>query len=182
MTNQLDQVSMNGRMAYLIMCIERFLTGKYPDRDWSDVARKMWLATSMNWADWSDLYSCMIPDVLFQYSDYSTEDFTGSLTLEEYHELMALYSGITEGIENDPTDQLNWMLNLPLEMAMIYEGTVIGDGSESMAILAEAEKVLKANHLMTPDPDKVMFSRFSERNGWGDDFDGKFLSIILNHN
>ena len=47
MTNQLDQVSMNGRMAYLIMCIERFLTGKYPDRDWSDVARKMWLATSM---------------------------------------------------------------------------------------------------------------------------------------
>ena len=31
-------------------------------------------------------------------------------------ELMALYSGITEGVENDPTDQLNRMLNLPLEI------------------------------------------------------------------
>ena len=33
MNNKLSAVSMNGRMAYVIMCVEAYLINKYPDRD-----------------------------------------------------------------------------------------------------------------------------------------------------
>ncbi len=60
MNNKLSAVSMNGRMAYVIMCVEAYLINKYPDRDWSIISRKMWQATSMNWADWPDMFSSVI--------------------------------------------------------------------------------------------------------------------------
>ena len=90
-----------------------------------------------------------------------------------------LYSGITKGNEDDPEDELNYMLNKPFQMAMIYEGTVIGDGQESYAIIEETEKVLICNGIALPDYTKVFFSSATELNGWGNDFDGEFLSIIL---
>ncbi len=33
MENKLKDVSMNGRMAYTIMCVEAFLASRYPERD-----------------------------------------------------------------------------------------------------------------------------------------------------
>ena len=65
-------------------------------------------------------------------------------------------------------------------MAMVYEGTVIGDGKESLEIIANAEKILVRHRIVLPDYTKVLFSSSNELNGWGNDFDGRFLSIILN--
>ena len=179
MNNKLSTVSMNGRMAYVIMCVEAYLTKKYPNKDWSLISQKMWQATSMNWADWSDMFSSVIPDVLLQYPEYSAEDFGETLTKYEYSVLKELFSGITNGIEDDPSDELNYMLNKTFEMAMVYEGTVIGDGQESFNIIEKAERVLIRNGIALPDYTKVLFSSVNELNGWGNDFDGKFLSVVL---
>ncbi len=46
--NRFETISMNGRMAYLIMCVENFLATKYPEKDWSFVSDIMWKATSTN--------------------------------------------------------------------------------------------------------------------------------------
>ena len=43
------------------------------------------------------------------------------------------------GIEDDDSDELNYMINKPFEMAMVYEGTGIGDGIESVEIIQKAE-------------------------------------------
>ncbi len=180
MNNKLSAVSMNGRMAYVIMCVEAYLINKYPDRDWSIISRKMWQATSMNWADWPDMFSSVIPDVLLQYPEYSAEEFGETLSKSEFSVLKELYDGITDGIEDDPSDELNYMLNKPFEMAMVYEGTVIGDGQESFGIIEKAERVLTQNGIALPDYTKVLFSSANELNGWGNDFDGEFLSVILN--
>ena len=45
--DKMDKVSMNGRMAYVIMCVEAFLKAKYHDRDWTLIAQKMWQATTL---------------------------------------------------------------------------------------------------------------------------------------
>ena len=34
MNNKLSNVSMNGRMAYIIMCVEAYLKAIYPQKDW----------------------------------------------------------------------------------------------------------------------------------------------------
>ena len=181
MPNKLKDVSMNGRMAYVIMCVEAYLANKYPDRDWSLVCKKMWEATSTNWGAWSDMFSCIIPDVLLQYDEYPDEDFDESLSKKEFLSLKKIYAGITNGIEDDSEDELNYMLNKLFEMAMVYEGTTIGDGEKSFEIIDNAEQVLTNSGIELPDYTKVMFSAASELNGWGNDFNGNYLSIILKY-
>ncbi|MDO5295544.1 MAG: hypothetical protein Q4F00_02730 [bacterium] len=179
MFHKLAQVSMNGRMAYTIMCVEAFLVNQYPDRDWHLIAEKMWAATTTNWGDWPDMYCCYLPEIILPEQDYDRKYFGPYMTQQEFEQLKAFYSGITEGREDDPTDEVNYMLNKPFEMAMVYEGTCIGDGHESFEIIDEAEKVLKDHHIALPDHNLVKFSPSSEFNGWGNDFDGTHLSIIL---
>ena len=89
------------------------------------------------------------------------------------------YEGITEGLEEAPSDEVNFMLNKPFEMAMFYEGTEIGDGRESFKIIEATEQILIKNKIDLPDFTKVLFSSFNEKNGWGNHFDGTNLSIIL---
>ena len=180
MNNKLANVSMNGRMAYVIMCVETYLKDVYPQKDWSLVSSAMWKATSMNWGDWPDLYCGYIPDIILQYDSYDKNELVSSISEDEFNYLRNLYSGITEGREDDPSDELNYILNKPFDMAMVYEGTVIGDGKESYEIIDEVEEVLKSHNIPLPDYSKVLFSQASELNGWGNDFDGTFLSIILN--
>ena len=48
MNTELNLISMNGRMAYVIMCVERFLVAVYPERDWKPLARTMWKADLIN--------------------------------------------------------------------------------------------------------------------------------------
>lgn len=180
MDKRFEKVSMNGRMAYVIMCVESYLVGKYPDRDWTPVSKRMWKATCENWGDWVEEYSTIIPDVILQYDKYDKEALEEYLTRKEYNALKVLYSGITDGNEENPSDEVNYMLNRPFEMAMVYEGTSIGDGKESLEIISAVETVLSRNEITPPDDAKVQFSSIEERNGWGNDFDGEYLSIVLN--
>lgn len=179
MDRRFNSVSMNGRMAYVIMCVEAFLVAKYPNRDWTLVSEFMWKATSTNWGEWPEEYSSVIPDVLLQYNEYDSDELGGSLSKKQFVALKKLYSGITEGLEDDPSDEVNYMLNKPYEMAMVYEGTAIGDGQESLNIIYTAEHVLTKNGISLPDYKRIEFSSSDELNGWGNDFDGRFLSIIL---
>ncbi|KAG4087901.1 hypothetical protein H8356DRAFT_1727174 [Neocallimastix lanati (nom. inval.)] len=179
MNNKFENVSMNGRMAYVIMCVEKYLTNVHPQKDWKSLSRVLWRATNTNWGDWTDQYSGFIPEILLKYDSYDENELGLSFTKEDYYYLRDLYSGITEGNEDDPSDELNFILNKPFEMAMVYEGTVIGNGMESFKIIDEIENVLKVHSIPLPDYRKVEFSKSSELNGWGKDFDGSFLSIII---
>ena len=149
---------MNGRMAYTIMCVEAFLKARYPEKDWTFVSEIMWKATSTNWGDWPEEYSTIIPDVLLQYDEYDNEDLGDCLTKKEFTSLKDLYSGITDGLEDDPSDEVNYMLNKPYKIAMVYEGTIIGDGQESFDIISNAEAVLKKHDI--PYPDAALLKKF----------------------
>ena len=97
MRNKLYFVSMNGRMAYTIMCVEAFLKARYPEKDWTFISEMMWKATLTNWSDWTEEYSAVIPDVLLQYDEYDSE--TGELiyskrqifTLESQRDLKMIH-------------------------------------------------------------------------------------------
>ncbi|MCF0241488.1 MAG: hypothetical protein HUK25_02570 [Treponema sp.] len=179
MENKFSEVSMNGRMAYTIMCVEAYLVKKFPERDWTIIAREMWKATNEYWDDFYDSFCELIPEIFLTYDSYN-DDLAKSISEEEFSVVKELYSGITEGLEDDPNDELNYMLNKPYEIAMVYEGTSIGDGKESFDIIENTEKVLSSNNVPLPDYSKVLFSSASEKNGWGNFFDGTHLSIILN--
>ncbi|MCF0187554.1 MAG: hypothetical protein HUJ98_13840 [Bacteroidaceae bacterium] len=179
MKQRFENMSINGRMAYVIMCVEVWLQGKYPDRDWTIVSETMWKATEMNWGDWLEIYAGYIPHVLFSYEEYG-EDLPESFSEDIYNRLRELYFGITSGSEDNPEDSLDYMLTKPHEMAMVYEGTGIGDGHESLEIIEDVERVLSNSCIPLPDYHRVHFSDYSQLHGWGNNFDGRFLSIVLN--
>lgn len=87
---------------------------------------------------------------------------------------------LTEGREDDDSDELNYMINKPFEIAMVYEGTGMGDGIESVEIIHQAERILINHKIGLPDIERTSFSSIDELNGWDNDFDGIFLSVILN--
>ncbi len=177
--NKLSETSMKGRMAYTIMCVEAFLTTKYPERDWTIISREMWKSTNEYWDDFYDAFCELLPEIFLAYNSYN-KDLAKSISEEEFSIVKKLYDGITKGIEDDSEDEVNYMLNKPYEMAMVYEGTTIGDGQESFDIIEATERVLIKNNINLPDYTKVLFSSASEKNGWGNEFDGTHLSIILN--
>ena len=176
--NKLADVSMNGRMAYTIMCVEAYLVSKYPDRDWTIVSREMWKATNEYWDIFYDAFCELLPEIFLTYDSYN-EDLAKSISEEEFKIIKQLYAGITTGSEDESNDEFAQMIRKPFDFCMAYEGTGIGDGSEGYAIIKEAEKILTENGISLPDYHKVLFSSFSELNGWGNDFDGTSLSVIL---
>ena len=177
--NKLADISMNGRMAYTIMCVEAYLVSKYPDRDWTIVSREMWKATNEYWDIFYDAFCELLPEIFLTYDSYN-EDLAKSISEEEFKIIKQLYAGITTGSEDESNDEFSQMIRKPFDFCMAYEGTGIGDGSEGYAIIKEAEKILTENGIPLPDYHKVLFSSFSELNGWGNDFDGRPLSVILN--
>ena len=177
--NKLADISMNGRMAYTIMCVEAYLVSKYPDRDWTIVSREMWKATNEYWDIFYDAFCELLPEIFLTYDSYN-EDLAKSISEEEFKIIKQLYAGITTGSEDESNDEFAQMIRKPFDFCMAYEGTGIGDGSEGYAIRKEAEKILTENGIPLPDYHKVEFSSYTELNGWGNDFDGRPLSVILN--
>ncbi|MBR6913523.1 MAG: hypothetical protein IKN34_06935, partial [Treponema sp.] len=125
-----------------------------------------------------DAFCELLPEIFLTYDSYN-EDLAKAISEEEFKIIKLLYTGITTGNEDTLEDEINFMLNKPYEMAMVYEGTVIGDGHESFDIIENTEKILAKYNIELPDYTKVLFSSISEKNGWGNHFDGSFLSIIL---
>ena len=99
-------ITVNGRMAYTIMCVEAFLKATHPDRDWTLLSTKMWEATSSNWGDWPDMFCGYIPHVLLQYDTYDADDLESSMTEQEFHIMKNTYNGITIGDEDNPNDEV----------------------------------------------------------------------------
>lgn len=175
----IDSLSLIGRMACILLCIEQFLITQYPGRDWTPLAEVLWRATSVNWADWQDEYCCYLPFIILSYDRYVPENFSGQMDEELFHQIRALYAGITQGREDDPGDPLCCLLSLPDQMAADYEGAPFDGGVSADAFLCKAEEILTAHQVPLPDFERVAFSRVTERGGWGENFDGRFLSLIL---
>ena len=176
---KIQKVSMNGRMAYIVLCVEKYLITKYPEKDWSILSEKMWPVTSEAWDEWIESFIEIIPQYLFEFESYEDSDFE-ELTKEEYLSFVELYRGVSEGKYEDSSDKLGVLLSLLKDLEEVYCYTSIpGVGEESIDIVACACEMLESEGIGLPDIEKVDFSLFSEKNGWGNTFNGRKLSLIL---
>lgn len=167
-----NEISMNGRMAYLILCVELYVKTLYPDKDWSVLSKWMWGATSEYWDEWDSKFMEIIPEFLYEFDSYKESDFE-CISEDEYDYFTSLFDGLS--------DEFNSMLLKLHELQQVYcYESIPGNGADASKIVVDACGILEANHIDLPNLEKVSFSRFSEKDGWGNDFDGTKLSIILN--
>ena len=169
-----NNISWRGRVAYAIMCLEKYLTTNDSNKDWSPLSKKLWAVTDgkMFLDEWSDHIVDLLPECFFAFKNYASSDFT-YLTEEEYNTFKILYEGLGEDFSQ--------LLEFIHEMEEVYAYTVIDDnGEKSAEVLEDIVKILEKNNISLPDPNIVSFSRFDEKEGRGEPFDGTKLSIVLN--
>lgn len=178
---ELKRLSLTGRLCYLFLCIERYLTICYPDRDWTPVAKRCWQWTGSYWDEGCEIYAPVVPEYLLEYDSYeetSRNEFDVELSEEEYLTLTGLFSGITTGHE---TDEINQVLKLPVEFGNVCECSDFRDVDEAtLEIVFRMQKFLSAHDISYPDIDRIRHLTADQKNGWGDFMDSEYLSTILN--
>lgn len=172
-------ISMNGRMAYAILCIEKYISNLYPDKDRSPLSKKMWKVTSESWDEWIDTFIEVIPQYLFEFDSYEESDFE-NLTKDEYELFVELFSGVSDGEYMDCSDKVGYIINSLKLIEEVYAYSAVpGVGEESIDIILSICAVLESDSVEVPPVELVEFSSFEEQNGWGNQFGGEDLSLIL---
>ena len=174
MNNNLKYISMNGRIAYSIQCIEKYLIEKYPNKDCKRLSIEMWKATSECFDKWHDEFMEIIPEYLYEFGEKYQKDNWDYLNEENFNYWICFYNEIKKD-----TNINKLLINLS-DISMVYCYTSIPkEGKESLKIIENIENILIKNKIELPNPETFSFSKFTEKNGWGNDFDGKKYSLIL---
>ena len=169
-------ISVLGRVAYAIMCFERYVTSKYPNTDFRAAAEMMWsIVDGSNYLDESSYrYIEIVPECLFEADSYNNSDFE-YLTEAEYDNFTSML--------NSNDKNLNTLMQSIYDSAMSYAYRVPEPGApKNIPILKEIDTILSRNGIDLPD--KSVLSKYTptDSDGLGDYFDGRYLSIILNQN
>lgn len=165
-------ISMRARIAYAIMCFESLIKEKYPNYNWSTLLNKLWNVTNAKFLDeWASVIIEYIPEYMLEFPTYEESEFE-YISKEEYEILKPIY--------NDVDDTVNDFLKMIRDMEEIYSfSNIPNHGKESIDILLKIIKSFKEQGIQIPDINKIEDMTFDERNGWGNRFDEKKLSIIL---
>ncbi|MDE5556833.1 MAG: hypothetical protein K2J32_03945 [Ruminococcus sp.] len=169
-TEKLRSISVSGRIAFIIMCIEKYIVAQYPEKDWTPLAEEMWKFNDSYWDEWLDSFVDLFPEYINEYNEF--EDYAGKYSRDTFRNL---YKDLKNNDLNEMLDLLNCFLG-------IYLYTSVCDYTESMfpEIIEEIVSYLTKNNIPVPDVEKVSFSDFRQNYGYGENFDGRYLSIILN--
>ncbi len=164
------QISIRGRMAYLLCIFENLLIYfKCDKEDWRWILEKLWQYTNIEYLD----------DWMYEIAEYMPEsviedntDGIEYITENELAKLKNLYS-------NNPIE-INKMLRIIFELGTIDLYSKLEDGSpETLAKLQEGIDIAMKMEIHLPN--KAEFERYSYTmgNGWGIPFDGKEFSLYL---
>jgi hypothetical protein len=160
--NQFKLISISGRLAFGVKCLEQYLIEKNILNKWLDkLINLMWEFTiSEDLSEWDNKISDLDPsNILDTHPDNKASDYK-SLTEPEFNELKNYYSNI----DND----LLLLIDLIIDVGTtdLYGAT----GKYSKNTLDSTMRIYnfaseKINKI--PEIDKFKISQFSERNGWG---------------
>ena len=159
-TEKLRSISVVGRIAFIIMCIEKYLVAKYPQKDWSPLTEEMWRFSDSYWDEWLYSFIDLLPEYINEYNNF--EEYNGKYSYDTFANLYA-------DIKND----VNELLNLLTEFMELYMYTCVCEFNESEfpKFIKKVLSYLIKNNIPIPDVEKVSFSEFRQNHGFGEKFD-----------
>lgn len=165
-------LSIRGRIAYVIMCFEKYVLAKYPRRNWAPVCDMMWrICDSSDYIDNSAYrYMEIIPEYLYEFDNFQDAEFD-YLTPEEYK----IFTTI---IPSDDPD-VETIMHSIYSIAMEYAYTSIPPTApDTIPYILKAEDCLKKSGL--PLPDVSVLTQYTDPvYWWGTPFDGRYLSTVV---
>ena len=131
-------ISLTGRLCYLFMCFEQYVTACYPEKDWTLVAQKCWQWTNHYWNEGCDIYAQIIPEFLFEFDDYeqTNEQFDGNLSKNDYEQFSFLYKDVC-------IEEINQLFMLGIDFDNACEGSDFSNADDiTIDILEKAQMIL----------------------------------------
>ena len=174
------ELTLMARIAFAIMCFERYALSIYPNINFKPAAEKMWhIVDGSDYVDEASykMYE-MLPEKLYAADNYDDEPFN-YMTREEYSTLIRIMN------KNDRN--LSVLIDAVFDVAMSYSYTEVEPyAPDAFPYLQTITDVLRSHHIDLPDLNLLSeYTAANPRSGrkgdkWmGDYIDGKALSIFL---
>lgn len=173
--NKMKYISISGRVAYCINCLENAIL-EFSDNpnSWDLLLIKLWQFTDVQYIDdWSDELAEYLPNSIL--SDTYDEEDCEYITKEEFDDLYQLY--ITSN------ELLLKMVTGIFEIGVTELHSRINDYSQhTLRRVGDLSDLMRQNEIALPDiSDYIIYSIYDGK-GWGKKFSGKELSSILEIN
>jgi hypothetical protein len=154
------EVSIRGRVAYEIMCVENAISFfRLEDLNWDFVLDLMWSYTNEDVGAWHYPMGEAMPWTVLSNSDYHSH-MMEIITEDQFFELYALYQASSEPV--------NFMINEIFDIGTrdLY-ASVANDSPDTLNSLQKIVEIMNENKI--PLPQSEVFKRFSieENAGWG---------------
>lgn len=167
-------ISVRGRVSYGICCLEKVLIYyKCSLEKWKWILEKLWQYTDIEYLDdWYYEIAEFLPDSILEDTHYKTEEFE-YLSETEFYSLVELY-------KQESNVLINQIFRLIFEMGtMDLYSKLEGEAKNSLICLKKINSAMTQNNIEVPAVEPFIKYSYSEENGWGRDFNGRELSIIL---
>lgn len=171
--NDFKKISIRGRVAFAICCLESIIMAyRYDINEWSVLLNRLWLIAELeDVSDWLYITAECLPENILEAASYDYGSFQ-HINEDEYEQLYKLYSECKE----DTWELIEIIFDLGT--AQMYSN--IKGFSE--ATLNEIEKVItfmKAKNISMPSVSQFRMLLYYD--GWGETFDRKELSLVQYH-
>lgn len=200
-----QSITLTGRLCYIFMCMERYLTGMYPGRDWTPVAEHMWQWTSQQyWTDSFQRYWEIVPDLVLFIDDLRDTELIERIGYRrstepdqnDFAELTALFCGNPDDASDRAfcrilTEDTGFcrVFMMPFDFNNEAEGTSFRAAEPGVArLIDELETILQDHQITLPDMSAMQHFEFDRSKpaalhekdpGWGERENTEYLSVIL---
>lgn len=156
-----EKISIRGRFCYGLLCIERYVNQYSIFSNAGELIKQKYAEFTIrndldNWYD--------------ECKEYTPAYYIHSPTLPAFHRLKeANIVTIRQYYESISNDLISiWSLVFDIGSAHLYSRIY---GNSTQLMLEEIIRILDKEKINLPNIDRVSFSSFSEKNGWGNEFD-----------
>ena len=175
-TDELMYISLRGRVAFGIGCFENMLLSlHYNVEEWKIVLEYLWQFTSIRYLDdWNGMVSEIIPSNLLEFREYAKHDFE-YLDESTFRYLHNLYQNIDEKVD--------YIMSSIYNIGTSHAYSIIeGFGQQSLEQLELLINYMDKNNIPLPHINDFKKFAITENKGWGNKFNGKEISCILQNN
>ncbi len=176
MEKMIKSLSITGRIAFCVLCVEEYIKSTKNDIDFSFLENILWSFSfeGEHFDTWAYRLLEIVPEYLYEYENYkqTTDKEKSSLTEEDFNHARTLIA------KDDVV--LSKLLNNAYDVAMVYAyGSIPGHGNETIKICMDSVGILNNCNMPIPELKINDSLKWETNKGWGGSFDYKSLSILF---
>ena len=157
---ELNELSLNARISYAIMCLENYVNSKHKDIDFTILFNDLWKINTAKLIDTEWYYPMMARSVsaVMEFGNYTDSDYSedDNITEKQYNDYFNLYQKIQD--DKELCTIIDTIINLPVHY--LYT-SVDDDGIKITSDIMKIVDILLKENIETPSTSLLKDSQLS---------------------